>query len=127
MQLGAVGSRSVQLTWTYPLLDPQDCAPSTYTVSTKLNNPDAPSPPGTITVNGQTGVTLTGLFPDTDYSIVVTAYLNSTDHTAAPAIPVHTSVEGPAAPTSLHTTVDDHGNWSVDGSPAAASRPAACR
>ena len=52
VQLGPVGSRSVQLQWTYPLLDPQDCAPSTYTVSTKLNNPDAPAPPGTITVNG---------------------------------------------------------------------------
>ncbi len=114
VQLGSVGSRSVQLQWTYPLLDPQDCAPSTYTVSTKLDNPDAPAPPGTITVNGQTGVTLTGLFPDTDYSIVVTAYLNRDDHTSAPAIPVHTSVEGPAAPTNLHTSVDDNGNWSIN-------------
>ncbi|HZZ96250.1 MAG TPA: fibronectin type III domain-containing protein [Jatrophihabitantaceae bacterium] len=113
VQLGPVGSRSVQLTWQYPLLDPQDCAPSTYTVATKLNNPDAPAPPGTITVNNQEGVTLTGLFPDTDYTIVVTAYLNQADHTAAQPVPVHTSVEGPAAPTNLRTTVDDHGNWSI--------------
>jgi hypothetical protein len=100
VQVGPTGSRSVQLLWTYPLLDPQDCAPSTYTVTTKLDSPDAPSPPGTITVQGQSGVTLTGLFPDTKYSVTVTAYLNKDDHTSSTAIPVHTSV-------------DNSGNWDI--------------
>ncbi|MDT4976438.1 MAG: hypothetical protein QOG98_2196, partial [Pseudonocardiales bacterium] len=46
------GSRSVQLQWTYPLLDPRDCAPSTYTVSVSLLSSAAPAPPAAITVQG---------------------------------------------------------------------------
>ena len=37
------GSRSVAVLWTYPLLDPQDCAPSTYVVSVKLLSAQARS------------------------------------------------------------------------------------
>ena len=70
------GSRSVQLQWSYPLLDPRDCIPSTYTVSLELISSDAPAPPAAVTVQGQDGVNLAGLFPDTRYKITVTAYLN---------------------------------------------------
>jgi hypothetical protein len=102
----------VQLQWQYPLLDPQDCDPSTYTVSVKLLSADAPSPPSTVTVQGQDGVNLTGLFPDTKYEIVVTAYINKL-HTSSFPLVVTTSLEGPAAPSRAHTTVDDAGNWTI--------------
>jgi hypothetical protein len=106
------GSRSVQLTWTYPLLDTQDCVPSTYTVSAAALDAGAPQPPGTATVQGQDGVNLIGLFPDTDYRLVVTAYLNGLGTASAP-VDVRTSVEGPAAPTNVTSTVDNAGNWVV--------------
>jgi hypothetical protein len=105
-------SRSVQLHWTYPLLDRQDCAPSTYTVTVKLLSDNAPSAPHLPPIQGSTGVNVTGLFPDTQYSIVVTAYINGKGTSSAP-LPVRTTVEGPAAPTGVHATVDDQGNWIV--------------
>ncbi|MCW2495887.1 fibronectin type III domain-containing protein [Jatrophihabitans sp.] len=104
------GSRSVQLAWTYPLLDTQDCVPSTYTVTTVALSSGAPHAPGMVTVQGQTGINLSGLYPDTDYRLVVTAYLNGRG-TASLPIEVRTSVEGPAAPTNVTTTVDAAGNW----------------
>ncbi|HEY2272797.1 MAG TPA: fibronectin type III domain-containing protein, partial [Jatrophihabitantaceae bacterium] len=110
--VGTIGSRSVQLSWHYPTIDPQDCVPSTYTVQTQSQNSDAPGS-GTITVQSQTGVTLTDLFPDTTYEITVTAYLSKNNHTSALAVPVHTSVEGPAAPTDVRTSVDSNGNWTI--------------
>ena len=112
VQLVQRASRSVQLRWQYPLLDPQDCDPSTYTVTVKLLSDDAPSPPSTVTVQGQDGVNLTGLFPDTKYEIVVTAYINKL-HTSSLPLVVTTSLEGPAAPTGVHTTVDNAGNWTI--------------
>lgn len=112
VQLVQRASRSVQLQWEYPLLDPQDCDPSTYTVAVKLLSSDAPSPPSMVTVQGQDGVNLTGLFPDTEYQIVVSAYINKL-HTPSQPLVVTTSVEGPAAPTGIHTTVDNAGNWTI--------------
>jgi hypothetical protein len=106
------GSRSVQLSWTYPVLDTQDCIPSTYTVTTQLVAGDAPPPPGPVTVQGQDGVDLVGLFPATTYRLTVTAYLNGRGTSSQP-LAVTTSVEGPAAPTDVTTTVDDAGNWQI--------------
>jgi len=106
------GSRSVQLAWTYPLLDTQDCVPSTYTVAATALGSGAPSAPGTATVQGQDGVNLIGLFPNTAYRIVVTAYLNARGTSSAP-LDVRTSIEGPAAPTGVTSSVDDAGNWTV--------------
>lgn len=102
----------MQLQWTYPLLDTQDCAPSTFGVSVTLLSGDAPSPPAMVTVQGQDGVNLAGLFPDTRYSIVVTAFINGL---GTPSLPVQvtTGPEGPAAPTQVHTTTDDTGNWTI--------------
>ncbi|MGI8760184.1 MAG: fibronectin type III domain-containing protein [Jatrophihabitantaceae bacterium] len=110
VQLLSRGSRSVQLQWTYPLLDRQDCAPSTYTVTVQLVGSNAPAPPSMLTVQGQDGVNVAGLYPDTEYRIVVTAYLDGKGTASAP-LPVRTSVEGPGAPTNVRTTVDDAGNW----------------
>lgn len=104
------GSRSVQLAWTYPLLDTQDCVPSTYTISATALDTGAPRAPGTATVQGQNGANLVGLFPDTAYRIVVSAFLNGRGTGSAP-LEVRTSVEGPAAPSNVTTTVDSAGNW----------------
>jgi hypothetical protein len=106
------GSRSVQLQWTYPLLDRQDCAPSTYTVTVGLLGGNAPAAPHLPPIQGSTGVNVTGLFPDTQYKFTVTAYINGKGTPSAP-LDVRTSVEGPAAPTNVQATADDQGNWNV--------------
>jgi hypothetical protein len=72
----------------------------------------APRAPSTVTVQGQQDVNVSGLFPDTTYEFVVTAYINR-QHTSAPAIRATTSVEGPAAPTAVRTSVDASGNWTI--------------
>ena len=120
------GSRSVQLQWSYPLLDPSDCIPSTYTVSLELLSSDAPAPPAAVTVQGQDGVNLAGLFPDTRYKITVTAYLNGR---GTPSMPVEiaTGPEGPAAPTDVHASTDRPATGRSPGTRAAASATAACR
>ncbi|MCU1658636.1 MAG: hypothetical protein JWO57_3292, partial [Pseudonocardiales bacterium] len=106
------GSRSVQLRWSYPLLDTQDCAPSTYAVSVTLLGSSAPSPPSSVTVQGQDGVNLTGLFPGTRYEIAVTAFINGA---GTPSIPVQvaTGPEGPAAATNVRVSTDSSGNWTI--------------
>ncbi len=107
------GSTTVLLTWTYPLLDPQDCVPSTYVVSIQLLSPTAPSPPGSVRVQGQESVNLAGLFPSTQYSITVTAYINS-QGTTSPAQRITTGPAGPAAPRNVTASTDDNGTWSVN-------------
>jgi hypothetical protein len=110
---GDRASRSIELTWIYPLLDPSDCIPSTYVVAIKVLSSDAPHPPsGQVTVQGQNGVTLTQLFPATTYELSVTAYLNQQSSTSQP-IRVTTGPEGPAAPTGVKATTDSSGNWTV--------------
>ncbi|HEY7008815.1 MAG TPA: fibronectin type III domain-containing protein, partial [Jatrophihabitantaceae bacterium] len=109
---GERGSRSVVLTWTYPLLDTSDCVPSTYVVSVKVLTAGSPSPPARVTVQGQDGVTLTGLFPATQYEITVTAYINDRGTTSQP-IRVSTGPEGPAAPTRVRAATTATGDWTV--------------
>ena len=53
-----------------------DCAPSSYVVSVKALTPGAPKPQPEVAVNGQNGVTLTGLFPATNYQLSVAAVIN---------------------------------------------------
>jgi len=112
VQLTQRASRSVQLIWEYPRLSPQDCIPSTYTVDVTQIGSGGPKPPDRVTVQGTNGLTLTGLFPNTKYEIVVTAFINSVGTPSDP-LRVATSPEGPPAPTDVHTTVDDHGDWTV--------------
>jgi hypothetical protein len=112
VELLSRGSRSVQLQWSYPLLAPTDCTPSTYSVSVQADSADAPKPPASVTVQGQNGVNLVGLFPDTAYRITVTAFINGTG-TASEPLGVRTSVEGPAAPTNVKAGVDSAGNWTL--------------
>jgi hypothetical protein len=110
LELVERGSRSVRLHWDYTRLDPQDCLPSTYVVSVHLISGSAPPAPASVTVENQEGVELVGLFPDTEYSLTVTAYINGRGTASQPLL-VRTSVEGPAAPTGVSTTVDASGNW----------------
>ncbi|HKC26796.1 MAG TPA: fibronectin type III domain-containing protein [Jatrophihabitans sp.] len=108
----APGSRSVALTWTYPTFDVQDCYPSTYIVSVDLTSNGAPQPPASVTVQSQTGVNLTGLFPSSRYLITVTAVING-QSTPSDAVPVRTGAEGPAAPTAVKVSADSAGNWQL--------------
>lgn len=106
------GSRSATLLWSYPLLDPHDCAPSTYVVSITLLSADAPPAPASVTVQGQDGVTLTGLFPSTRYQLGLTAFINGTGTPAAP-VQITTGPEGPAAPSNVRASTDNAGNWAI--------------
>jgi hypothetical protein len=106
------GSRSVALSWSYPVLDPQDCYPSTYVVGVRLVSNGAPQPPASVTVQSQTGVNLTGLFPSTQYDITVTAYIHGQGTESAP-VRVTTGPEGPAAPTGLSVSADGTGDWLI--------------
>lgn len=106
------GSRSAQLSWTYPLVDPQDCEPTTYVVKVTLLSNAAPSPPASLTVQGQRQVNLTGLFPSTRYEISVTAYLNGKGTESEPA-QIRTGPEGPAPAHDLRVTTASDGNWAL--------------
>ena len=106
------GSRSVALSWSYTVLSSQDCYPSTYVLGFKLISNNAPSPPGTVTVQGQTGANVSGLFPSTQYEVWVTAYING-QGTASQPTQFTTGPEGPAAPTNLSVKADNAGNWDL--------------
>jgi hypothetical protein len=106
------GSRSVTLAWTYPILSPQDCYPSTYLVSVKLISNDAPPAPKPVPVQSQTGVTIGGLFPSTQYQLTVGAYIHD-QGTESASVRITTGVEGPAAPTDLQVGADSSGNWKL--------------
>jgi hypothetical protein len=112
---GERGSRSVVLTWVYPLLENTDCAPSTYAVSVKLLTAGSPSPPSRVVVQGQNGVTLTGLFPATQYEMTVTAYINNRGTSSQP-IRVSTGPEGPAAPSRVRVDTPAGGDWVISWS-----------
>ncbi|SDJ52691.1 hypothetical protein SAMN05444157_3805 [Frankineae bacterium MT45] len=105
-------ARSVNLVWSYPLLDSQDCIPSTYTVQVSLTGGSAPKPPGPLTVQGQSGANFTGLYPNSRYEVVVTAFINGRG-TSSTAMPFTTGREGPAAPTNVQAVADNGGNWSI--------------
>jgi hypothetical protein len=106
------GSRTVALVWSYPLLDNQDCYPSTFVISVKLLSNNAPSPPSSVTVQAQTGTNLSGLFPSTQYEISVAAFINGV---GTPSVPLRitTGPEGPAAPDGLAVSADSSGNWHI--------------
>jgi hypothetical protein len=106
------GSRTVTLAWTYPILSPQDCYPSTYLVSVKLISNDAPSAPASVRVQSQTGATIGGLFPSTQYEVTVAAYIHEQGTSSQPDR-FQTGVEGPAAPTDLKVGADSSGNWQL--------------
>jgi Fibronectin type III domain len=105
------GSRTATLQWTYPTISPQDCIPSTYEVSVKVLSVGAPSAPASVRVQSQTGTTLSGLFPSTQYAVTLTAFINGEGTSSSPPTRVTTGPEGPAAPTNLQVAADPAGNW----------------
>ncbi len=112
-------SRSVTLIWSYPLIDPSDCEPTSYVLGfTLLPNANAPAPVASIPVTAQVtpgGLvteTVTNLYPNTTYVVTVTAVLNGRGTSSAPT-QVTTAREGPAAPTNVHTVSNGNGNWTV--------------
>jgi hypothetical protein len=107
------GSRTVALSWRYPVLSPQDCVPSTYVVTLKLVGDGAPQPPGSVRVQSQTGATVSGLFPSTNYQVNVTAYING-QGTESLASFFTTGEEGPQPPTDLSVVADSSGNWDLN-------------
>jgi hypothetical protein len=112
VQLLQRASRSVELSWQYVPLSTQDCTPSTYTVQATALDSNAPKAPGSVRVQGQNGVNLAGLFPDTRYRIVVTAWINGLGTASEPLL-VSTSPEGPPAPTGVTTQADSQGDWII--------------
>jgi hypothetical protein len=105
-------SRSLQLTWQYTPLSTQDCWPTTYSIQATTLDRGAPKAPSYPPVQGQTGATITGLFPDTQYRIVVTAFINGRGTASEPLL-VSTSPEGPPAPTEVSAHPDNQGNWTL--------------
>jgi hypothetical protein len=115
-------SESALVTWSYHVLDPQDCEPDTWTVQvTATGGARQPSRP-TQLVDGQEQLQFLGLRPTTTYRVVVTAHINNRSTASAP-VTFRTSSQGPDAPTSVRTSVDSSGDWVVSWS---ACRPRQC-
>jgi hypothetical protein len=105
-------SHSVSLSWTYTLLDDQDCEPTSYLVTVVVVG-GGPSPATTqFPVNGQTQFTVPGLRPNTTYAFVVTALINTQ---STPSLPrqATTNPLGPDAPLSVTTVANGGTGWTV--------------
>jgi hypothetical protein len=113
-------SGAALITWSYQLLDEQDCEPDSWSVQvTALGGVAQPAYP-IQTVNGQNQWQFTGLRPATSYKVVVTAYINNQKTPSAPSTFV-TSARGPDAPTKVTTTADGNGDWVVSWTPCTSS------
>lgn len=108
-------SRSVTFSWDYPRTSNQDCIPRNYLVTAALQSADAPPAPGSVMVHDQQSTTLVGLYPNSTYSITVTAYLGTLG-TVSKAVQVTTAPQGPDAPTGLTVHADSSGNWVLNWS-----------
>ena len=116
----APSSGSALVTWSYQLLDQQDCEPDSWAVTaTALRGSHQPAQPVQV-VNGQTQLQFVGLRPATSYQVVVTAYINHQSTSSAPAT-FTTAARGPDAPTSVRTIADGRGHWVVSWAPCTAS------
>ena len=109
-------THAVLLSWTYPLIDPEDCAPSSYTVTaTGVGGVPDPVPP-TVEVTGQTSLEFTGLRSSSTYQFVVTAYIGH-NSTSAPPVAATTNAEGPNAAASVTARGDGSTGWHVQWTP----------
>lgn len=105
-------SRSVAVSWTYPRLDREDCVPKTYELHVSLLSNDAPTPPGSVRVDNQQSVNLTGLFPSRTYSVTVTAVIGD-QSTTSESTQFTTTAEGPAAPSDVRVRARSDGTWQL--------------
>jgi hypothetical protein len=120
--------QSALVTWSYHLLDEQDCLPSTWSVTVAaLGGTRQPSQP-TQVVNGQEQLLVTGLRPGGHYEAVVTAYIAKQSTASAPYAFTTTKV-GPGPPSSVTVVANGQGGWVVSWVPcrgqAACAVPAA--
>jgi hypothetical protein len=106
------GSDQVSIAWSYPVLDPRDCLPSTYLISIALVTADAPTPLGQVTVQGSQAVVVSHLFPGTQYRMTVSAVINGLSTPSAPFL-VTTGARGPDAPLLVQTRLNADGSWHV--------------
>ncbi|MHB1534293.1 MAG: hypothetical protein ACYC1D_06715, partial [Acidimicrobiales bacterium] len=113
-------SESATVTWSYQLLDLQDCQPDTWSVRvTALDGKAQPAQPVQV-VNGQEQLIFVGLRPASAYQAVVTAYINAQSTPSSP-VTFDTTARGPDPPTSVHTVADGNGNWVVSWTPCASA------
>ncbi len=116
----APSSGAALITWSYQLLDQQDCEPDSWAVKVQaLTGSHQPAQPVQV-VNGQTQLQFTGLRPATTYQVVVTAWINAQSTPSTPAT-FTTAARGPDAPIAVHTTADANGNWVVSWTPCTAA------
>ncbi len=109
-------THAVLLSWTYPLIDPEDCAPSSYTVTaTGVGGVPDPVPP-TVEVTGQTSLEFPGLRSSSTYQFVVTAYIGHSS-TSAPPVAATTNAEGPNAAASVTARGNGSTGWHVQWTP----------
>lgn len=115
-------THTVALSWTYPLIDPEDCEPSSYTVTaTALGGAPQPSP-SAVTVTGETSVVFSGLLSSTTYRFVVTAYID-TQATSSEPVDVTTNAEGPNSPGSVVAAANGTTGWQVTWQPCSGTCP----
>jgi hypothetical protein len=65
------------------------------------------------TVDGRTSATVGGLYPESRYTVTVTAIRDHVAGQPSPAHTFHTTAEGPAAPSPPLAAADPAGNWSL--------------
>lgn len=119
------GSGSVLVTWSYQLLDQNDCEPDSWIVQvTDLSGPRQPEPAAR-QLTGEDRYLFTGLLPATAYEVVVTALINDQSTPSAPAF-FSTPPRGPDAPLDVSTRADGHGDWIVSWEPCTESADPAC-
>jgi hypothetical protein len=112
----APSSGTALITWSYQLLDEQDCEPDSWAVKVQaLTGSHQPAEPVQV-VTGQTQLQFTGLRPSTTYQVVVTAYINFQSTPSTPTT-FTTAARGPDAPIAVHTTADTNGDWVVSWAP----------
>lgn len=114
--IDGVGARAAQVHWMYPAVGSQDCMPAGYVVHVRVTTPGAPAPAqGDVSVTQATTAYLTGLAPNTEYAVTVTANLGGRTATS-PQTMFATTAEGPAAPVGLRVQTDSAGDWVLNWS-----------
>ncbi|HLH47509.1 MAG TPA: hypothetical protein VKV25_10135, partial [Acidimicrobiales bacterium] len=112
----SASSESALVSWSYVLLDEQDCEPDSWVVRlTALDGSPPPLQPTTV-VRGQQQAEIGGLRPSTTYAAVVVAVINH-QQTASQPVTFRTTAEGPEAPSSVTTRVEADGSWLVSWAP----------
>jgi hypothetical protein len=112
-------AHSVLVSWSYPLLDEQDCEPDSWAVRVRALQGPQPAQP-VRAESGQLQYGFAGLRPNDIYQVTVTAYIRNQSTPSAP-VDFTTTATGPDPPVSVTTTSDGNGNWIVSWVPCTAA------